>query len=104
MGRRKKIDIERDKTRDYLEEQIQTAVNVLERYGNASLGLKIIDSYTPEAAASLLSSRTGRDIQVRVSVFPGAEIQGKKSPDDVYYIAEDFGPIHANDRGQIMLF
>lgn len=104
MGRRKKIDIEREAMRNHLEEQFELAESLLSKYGNASLGMHIIRNLSPEKAADILTQRTGRDISVRRSVHEGPVHQGKRYPDEVYYIAEDNGPLIVDKIGQISLF
>lgn len=104
MGRKKKIDIERERTRNYIEEQLDLAERLLEEHGNTSLGLYIVNSLSPEKAADILTQRTGHDITVRKAVFDGPIHQGKKYPDEIYYIAEDNGPLVVDQVGQISLF
>ena len=101
MGRKSNKQKEFERTHDYVEEQLALAETLLKAYGNASIGLKVTEQFSPGVIANMLTERTGHDINVRVAKFDGPVVCGKRQDPDVYYIAEDKGPLGS---GQLQFF
>lgn len=104
MGRKSKAQIAKEQSFNELEAQYELAISCLNKYGNTSLGIKIINSVTPEVAASILTNRTGHNITVRTAVTEEKSYLDKKYPAITLYIAEDNGPLAYTANGQLSLF
>lgn len=101
LGRKSNKQKEFERTHDYVEEQLALAETLLKAYGNASIGLKVTEQFSPGVIANMLTERTGHDIRVRIAAFKGPVVCGKRQEPDVYCIAEDNGPLGV---GQLNLF
>jgi hypothetical protein len=104
MGRKSFAEIEYEKHRDRLEENLLCAEKHLLQYGNTSLGTYIVDNLSAAEAAEMLSKRMGDNITVRVSIMEGGEFHGKHYDDEIFYIAENLGKMKTNKKGQYALF